>query len=78
MPVIVYSKPQCPQCEFTKKHLVKIGVEHRVIDVTTDPAALDRIQAMGYSAVPVVVTSSGEHWAGFRPRLLDGLVVSAA
>ena len=75
--ITVYSKPACPQCEFTKRHLSKLGVEHQVIDVTTDPTAVAVVRAMGYSSVPVVVTDTG-HWAGFRPRLMDELAVSAA
>lgn len=76
--ITVYSKPACPQCEFTKRHLTKLGVEHRVVDVTTDAAALATVRAMGYTAVPVVVTAAGESWSGFRPRLLDKLAGGVA
>ena len=70
--ITVYSKPACPQCEFTKRHLAKIGVPHEVIDVTADPAAVETVRSLGYAAVPVVVAGT-EHWSGFRPRLLDEL-----
>lgn len=72
--ITVYSKPSCPQCEFTKRHLTRLGVPFEVVDVSVDAAAVAVVRAMGYSAVPVVVTGSGESWAGFRPRLLDALV----
>lgn len=71
--ITVYSKPACPQCLFTKKHLEGLGVPHTVIDVTTDANALDHVRGLGYTSVPVVVTDTG-HWSGFRPDRLDGLV----
>jgi glutaredoxin-like protein NrdH len=75
--ITVYTKPMCPQCDATKRHLDRMGVEPTVVDVTVDPAALATVRAMGYAAVPVVVCGD-VHWAGFRPDLLDGLVECAA
>lgn len=77
MTVTVYSKPACPQCDFTKKHLDTLGVPHTVVDVTTDYTALDRVRAMGYSSLPVVVVGD-DHWSGFRPARLDMLVSRVA
>ena len=36
----VYSKPNCMQCDFTKKHLDRMGLEYQLVDVTTDQRAL--------------------------------------
>lgn len=75
MSVTVYTKPDCPQCTMTKRQLEKLGLEHDVVDVTTDPAAMDYVTGLGYNSAPVVVVDDGEdHWSGFRPDRLRGLV----
>jgi len=71
--VLVYSKPQCVQCDQTKRYLKRQGVEYDEIDVTANADAYDYVVGKGYLQVPVVVTPSGEHWSGFRPDLLAGL-----
>jgi glutaredoxin-like protein NrdH len=45
------------------------------VDVTTSPADLAAIKALGYEGVPVVIVSNGDaetdlHWHGFIPDLL--------
>lgn len=72
--ITVYTKPSCPQCDATKRCLTKHGIAFRTVDLTTDPEALAFVQSLGYTAAPVVVTGSGDHWAGFRP---DRLKVAA-
>lgn len=42
----VYSKPGCPGCKWTKDLLNAHGVEYVEYDVTTDPAAYDRLSAI--------------------------------
>jgi len=73
--VTVYTKPDCPQCTMTKKQLDRLGIEHRVIDVTVDPDAHAYVTGLGYQQAPVVVVGDGEqHWGGFSPDKLKGLV----
>ena len=73
--VTVYTKPNCPQCTMTKKQLDRLGIEHRVIDVTVDPDAHAYVTGLGYQQAPVVVVGDGEnHWGGFSPDKLKGLV----
>lgn len=62
----VYTKPQCVQCDMTKRMLDKLGVEYHTIDIIENPAALDMLTRMGYRAAPVVITDEGS-WAGFQP-----------
>lgn len=76
MSVIVYTKPNCPQCEATKRALVKNGIVHELIDVTVDTAARDRVLALGYLQAPVVVAGD-DHWAGFRPDRISALANEA-
>lgn len=77
MTVLVYTKPACPQCEQTQRWLDGRGIAYETRDVTADPAALDVVLALGYTAAPVVV-ADGEHWSGFRLDRLRGLVSDAA
>lgn len=72
MSLIVYSKPSCVQCTATYRALDAKGIEYTVVDLTTNPAALEYVMdELGYSAAPVVVASDHDHWSGFRPDLID-------
>ena len=72
MSLIVYSKPSCVQCNATYRALDAKGIEYTVVDLTTNPAALEYVMdELGYSAAPVVVASDQDHWSGFRPDLID-------
>ena len=68
--ITVYTKPACPQCDATKRYLVKHHVPFAAVDVTREPAMYAYVQSLGYSAAPVIVTPTGEHWSGFRPDRL--------
>lgn len=69
----VYTKPNCVQCNMTKRHMDKIGVEYTTVDITEDPAALDKLIEMGYKAAPVVMTADGQSWSGFNPDKINEL-----
>jgi glutaredoxin-like protein NrdH len=69
MSIVVYSKPDCVQCTATYTALDRKGLDYSVVDVTTDPAALEEVRALGYAQAPVVVAGA-EHWSGFRPDLI--------
>lgn len=55
---------------FTIRSIEDMGFTPRVIDVSTDPGALEIVRAMGYQQVPVVVTDY-DHWSGARPDKLQ-------
>lgn len=71
--ITVYGKPNCMQCDFTKKHLDRMGLEYQSGDVTTDQQALDEVQQMGFHGLPVVVADGKAPWVGYRPDELDKL-----
>lgn len=73
MTVTVFSKTPCVQCDATKRRLKKNGIKYREVDVTTDLPALQHIMELGYQQVPVV-EHGDDHWGGYRPDLLDGLI----
>ncbi len=72
MTVTVYTSPTCMQCAVTYRELDRRGIPYRVIDVSTDQAALEHVQALGYRQLPVVETPDG-HWSGFRPDKIDAV-----
>lgn len=73
----VYSKPNCPQCEATKRHLDKLGIAYNDIDITRHRAELARLVAMGYRVAPVVETGD-DAWSGYQPEKIRGLVSTAS
>lgn len=79
LPVVVYSRPNCVQCIATYRFLDSHDIRYRVVDVSEDPTALEKVKGMGYSSAPVVIVPfdwpiPGEHWSGFRPDLLSQLI----
>lgn len=72
MSITVYSKPACVQCTATTRALDRHGIDYRIIDVSIDDAAFELVQGLGYRQVPVVVAGE-QHWAGFRPDMINAL-----
>lgn len=69
----VYSKPNCVQCNFTKKYLDDKKIPYTVIDVTRDASALDYVRELGFQSLPVVEAEDMDAFNGFRPELLAKL-----
>lgn len=71
--ITVYTTPGCVQCAPTKRKLAKAGVPFVEIDLSLPKyeATAARLRSMGYAQAPVVMTSYGDEWTGFRPDLLD-------
>ncbi|MBF0780216.1 MULTISPECIES: glutaredoxin-like protein NrdH [unclassified Granulicatella] len=72
-PVVVYSKPNCMQCNFTKKFLEERNIPFKVKDVMEDEVALEEVKALGFSSLPVVVIEGEEPFSGFRPDRLEAI-----
>lgn len=75
MTITVYSKPNCPQCVMTKKHLQQRGVDFKEVDISVDDQAKEQVSTLGYRQVPVVHVGD-EHWGGFRPDRLNAICTS--
>lgn len=71
--VLVYVKPQCVQCDQTKRILDREGIEYSTVDITQDSDALEKLLSMGFKSAPVVITEQ-ESWAGFNPDKINKLV----
>jgi glutaredoxin-like protein NrdH len=73
MSIIIYSKPDCVQCNATYRALDKQGITYQIIDLTQDAQALSHVKSLGYQQVPVIIAGN-EHWSGFRPDKINSLV----
>ncbi len=72
-PVIVYSKPNCMQCNFTKKFLEDKGIPYEIKDIEQNESAVKEVKSMGFSSLPVVLAEGIEAFHGFRPDILSKL-----
>ncbi|ADZ43643.1 TPA: glutaredoxin-like protein NrdH [Yersinia enterocolitica] len=72
MSIIIYSKPDCVQCNATYRAFDKQGITYQVIDLTEDSQALNHVKSLGYQQVPVIITGD-DHWSGFRPDKISAL-----
>ena len=71
--VVVYSKPGCGQCIFTKKHLEDKGIDFKEVDVTKNSEGLERVKSLGYSGLPVVEYED-VHFNGYQANELDKII----
>ncbi|EHD20480.1 MULTISPECIES: glutaredoxin-like protein NrdH [Brenneria] len=72
MRITIFTKPDCVQCNATRRALDKQGISYRLVDLTEDEQALQQVRALGYQQVPVVMTAN-DHWSGFRPDKISTL-----
>ncbi|HID9886365.1 TPA: glutaredoxin-like protein NrdH [Serratia marcescens] len=75
MSIIIYSKPDCVQCNATYRAFDKQGIDYQVIDLTQDQQALNHVKSLGYQQVPVIIASD-DHWSGFRPDKIGALALT--
>lgn len=75
MAVIVYSKPNCPQCEHTKRDMDTLGIAYQAIDLSNDKSQLQRLVQAGYRTAPIVETQLGA-WSGYDREKIRSLLQS--
>lgn len=73
MSVIVYSNPNCTQCEQTKRFLTVKGIEFEAKMIQDSPEIYALIEEKGYTSAPVVVAGDVS-WSGFKLDKLNSLV----
>ena len=73
--ITVYTKPNCVQCDMTKKILDNAGLDYLVEDITDskNEAQLANFLENGYMAAPIVVTDN-KTWSGYQINNLKELV----
>lgn len=75
MSVVVYSLPNCVQCEQTKKLLTAREIEFETVMINENPDAVAEYMEAGYKSAPIVVAGD-KVWSGFRADLINELAVS--
>lgn len=72
---IVYSKPNCIQCEMTKMWLNQNKIPFESVDVSEHPEKLEEIQLNGFQQLPVVTLDEyfENAWSGFNVDRLEEL-----
>ncbi len=71
--ITLYSKPNCPQCDLTKRDMDILGIEYKTIDISQDQSQLDELIKMGFRSAPVVRTET-EMWSGYNQDKIKDLV----
>lgn len=72
MSVIVYTTPNCVQCNATKKHLERRGIDYEVVDLSLNEDKLNEFVSMGMTKAPIVDTGT-RIWTGYRPADIDAI-----
>ena len=65
MAITVYTKPNCMQCEMTKKYFDARQIPYDLVDITKDEVSLQKMIDMGFQSAPIVITDH-DKWAGFK------------
>ncbi|MGB7482866.1 MAG: glutaredoxin family protein [Castellaniella sp.] len=73
MSLTVSSKPNCPQCDLTKRDMDILGIEYETVDLTQSHDQLERLIGLGHRSAPVVETER-ETWSGYNQEKIKGLV----
>ncbi|UIW13289.1 NrdH-like glutaredoxin [Arthrobacter phage Crewmate] len=71
MVITLYSRNACQQCTATARKLRKHGLDYVEKNTSYDEAAAQFLRDAGYTQAPVVITSDGREWTGFRPDLIE-------
>jgi glutaredoxin-like protein NrdH len=73
--VIVYSNPNCVQCDQTKKFLTLKGIDFESKLIQDSPEIYPLIEQKGYKSAPVVVVGDTS-WSGFKLDKLNELLIN--
>lgn len=76
--ITVYTKTVCQPCKATKRKLAKHSVPFTEINVEENEDAAQFLRDGGYTEAPVVITSYGDEWTGFRPDLIEAFAQRSA
>ena len=65
MTITLWTKPNCVQCETTKRQFDKRGIIYKTRRLDKSPKAVERFLELGLTAAPIVETDD-RRWSGFR------------
>ena len=70
--ITLWEKPNCVQCQQTKREFDKRGIIYQVKRLDRSPKAVERFLEMGLLAAPIVETDV-KRWSGFRLGKIQSL-----
>jgi glutaredoxin-like protein NrdH len=70
MSIVLWTKPNCSQCETTKRQFDKRGIIYKVRKLT--PKAVERFIELGLTSAPIIETDD-RRWSGFRLEKIKSL-----
>lgn len=73
---VIYSKPGCSACTWTKIQFDEKGLEYTIVDITKSEDAYNEVVALGYQQMPVVYASEDNHWSGRNPQKIAELAAA--
>ena len=73
----VYTTPDCPGCQMTKRQLDKAGVAYEAVDLSGRPDLVARFRSEGLLQAPIIETGDGQRTAGFNPDRIKAIVAAA-
>ena len=72
VPVTVYTKSNCVQCNMTKKKFDSLGIIYQEVNLEEHPEKVAEFMAQGLSSAPIVTTDT-KIWSGFRLGKIESL-----
>ena len=74
--IVVYTKPNCAQCNATCRALNRAGLPYKTVDISQDTEALEWVKSLGHAQAPVVIVNDTAHWSGYRPDRIKMLAAA--
>jgi glutaredoxin-like protein NrdH len=72
MTITLWTKPNCVQCETTKREFDRRGIIYKTRRLDKSPKAVDRFLELGFTSAPIVETDD-RRWSGFRLNRITSL-----
>ena len=72
----MYTTPNCPGCQLTKRQLDKAGVAYEAVDLSSRPDLVEQFRAEGLRQAPII-EMDGQRTAGFDPARIKAIVAAA-
>jgi len=70
---IVYSLPNCPQCDQTKRLFKNNGIEFKEVDISKNEEKRAQFRSMGVRSAPVVEMGT-DWWSGFKQDKIQAVI----
>jgi glutaredoxin-like protein NrdH len=72
MTITLWTKPNCVQCDTTKRQFEKRGIIFQTRRLDKSPKAVARFLELGLTSAPIVETDD-RRWSGFRLDKINSL-----